>query len=351
MSAKKLIAAVLAVVMIISISAGCGKSTTGGGATSKKIKVGLSTDEGGLNDKSFNQSANEGINKAVKENSNIDYKAIESAKKDDYRPNLISLIDNGAGLIFGVGFQMADDLDAIAKKYPDKKFAIIDGVVNDTNVESLVFKEQEGSFLMGVIAAKVSTSNKIGFIGGKDSDLINKFAAGYIAGAKTIKPDIQIDVKYANSFADTNIGEEIAKTMYGGGCDIIYHAAGGVGIGVFKAAKDMTKPDKKLWAIGVDKDQALSVPEYADVILSSMVKRVDTATYETVKAYAAGKFQGGVTKTFGLKEDGVGIASTSNKNTPQDILTLVDQYKKAIIDGKIIVPVNKNDAANFRGSL
>jgi len=353
MNKKRVASLFAAAVMTVSLFAGCGNSQKQGGTgtegttQTKKMKVGLATDEGGLNDKSFNQAADQGIKKARDEFKTIDYKAIESKKKDEYQPNLQALIDNASDLVFGVGFQMGDALDAMAKKYPDKKFAIIDSVVNEKNVVSLNFKEQEGSFLTGVIAAKMTKTNKVGFIGGKDFELINRFAAGYIAGVRTINPSIQIDVRYADDFANPTKGEELATSMYNGGSDVIYHAAGGTGLGLFKAAKSMTKPDKKLWAIGVDMDQAVTVPEYADVILTSMVKRVDTATYDTVKALVDGKFEGGSAKVFGLKEAGVDIAPTSNKNTPKDVLDLVAKYKQAIIDGKITVPATKADAMKF----
>lgn len=346
---KKAAAIVLSLALVSSLMVGCGaKGTSKSGTTTKKIKVGLTTSEGGLNDKSFNQSADTGIKRAVKD-FGVDYKAVESMKKDDFQPNLQALISNNSDLIFGIGFQMGDDLDAIAKKNPNKKFAIVDTTVNEKNVVSLVFREQEGSFLMGVIAGKMTKSNKIGFVGGMNIDSINKFAAGYIAGAKTVNPKIQVEEKYVNSYTDTNMAEEIAKTLYNDGCDIVYHAAGGSGVGVFKAAKEMTSPSKQLWAIGVDMDQAETVPEYADVILTSMVKRVDNATYQVVKDLTKGKFEGGKTEYFGLKENGVDIAPSSKKHVPADILTLVDKYKDAIKTGKIKVPETIKDANAFKG--
>lgn len=349
MNKKRLAALCVTAIMTVSLFAGCGTQKEAGTTTAgKTIKVGLATDEGGLNDKSFNQAADEGIKKAKTELKNVDYKAIESKKKDEYQPNLQALVDNSSDIVFGVGYQMGDEMTAIAKKYPDKKFAIIDSEVKLKNVASLTFKEQEGSFLTGVIAAKTTKTNKIGFIGGKDFELINRFAAGYMAGARTINPNIQFDVRYANDYANPTKGEELATSMYNGGCDVIYHAAGGTGLGLFKATKNMSKPDKKLWAIGVDQDQAVIVPEFADVILTSMMKRVDTATYDTVKSLDKdSKFDGGTTKVYGLKENGVDIAPSSNKNVPKDVLDLVEKYKKAIIDGTIKVPTTKEEAAKF----
>lgn len=352
---KKIISIVSAIVVAATLFSGCSSSTgTGTGtkssSTAKAIKIGLSTDQGGLNDKSFNQAADTGIKKAVSELGNIDYKPIESHKKDDYQANLQSLVDYGSDIVFAIGFQMADDLQTIAKKYPDKKFAIVDNSYapnQPKNIVSLDFKEQEGSFLMGVIAAKTTKTNKLGFVGGMDSELIHKFAAGYIAGARTINPNIEVKVTYTNDFADTTKGKEQATTLYNAGCDIVYHAAGGAGLGVFQAAEDAKKSGKTVWAIGVDQDQAVTVPEDADVILTSMIKRVDSATYDTVKDLKNGKFDGGQVKEFGLKENGVGYAPTSSKNVAKDVLDLVDKYKQAIIDGKIVVPTKVDDANKF----
>ncbi|URZ01723.1 Membrane lipoprotein TmpC [Clostridium felsineum] len=347
---RKTIAILTTVVLLAGLFAGCSSSSSSTTKDSNKIKVGLSTDEGGLNDKSFNQGADEGIKKAAKE-FNVDYKAIEAKKKDDYKPNLQSLIDNDSDLVFGVGYQMADDLADMAKKYPKKDFAIIDNAYDKqpSNVVSLVFKEQEGSFLVGVIAGKMTKTNKIGFVGGKDQPLINKFLAGYIAGAKTVNPNITVEKNFTNDFADTTKGKEVATSLYNGGCDIVYHAAGGAGIGVFDVAQSLKSQGKDVWAIGVDKDQAVGLPKYADVILTSMVKRVDIATYDTVKALAKDKkFNGGKIENFGLKENGVGVAPSSNKHVPSEILSLVDKYKQAIIDGKIVVPDTVDKAQTFK---
>ena len=318
-----------------------------------KVKIGLSTDEGGLNDKSFNQAANTGILKGVTE-FGVEYKAIESVKKEDYEPNLQALIDFGADLTFGVGFQMGDAVTNIAKLYPDKKFAIIDSVVPLKNVESIVFKEQEGSFLVGVIAGKMTKTNKVGFIGGKDFDLINRFEYGFYAGVKSVNPKAAADlltrknVKYADSFNDTNKGYEAAKQLYSSGCDIIYHAAGGVGIGLFQATKELQGKGKKVWAIGVDMDQAVILPEFKKVILTSMIKRVDTGTYNATKDVVKNTFKGGKIINLGLKENGVGIAPSSNRNVPSAIIGLTTKYSNAIKAGKIIVPTDKKTATKFK---
>ncbi|MFT5871170.1 MAG: basic membrane protein A [Clostridium sp.] len=366
MNKKKVIAVLATVALVATLFTGCGTkteapkaeapTTEAPKAAGSDITIGLSTDEGGLNDKSFNQSADEGVEKAKAE-LGFTYKSLESTKKEDYTANLESLIEEGSILTFGIGYQMSDALKEVATAHPDKNFAIVDSVVDLPNVSSIMFKEQEGSFLMGVIAGKMTETNKIGFIGGQDGEAINRFEAGFAAGVKAVNPEaakgllgIGTDpkkltpgttVRYAASFGDAAKGYELAKSLYQGGCDVVYHAAGGVGIGLFKAAQELKDSGKAVWAIGVDKDQAAILTDYADVILSSMMKRVDTATYNEAKAQVSNKFVGGTVVNLGLKEDGVGIAPTSDKNVPADILALVKTYQDKIIAGEIVVPATR----------
>lgn len=352
MNKKRLLASLVALSLVATLFAGCKGSTPTPSTTEKKVKIGLTTDEGGLNDKSFNQAADTGVKKAVSE-FGLEYKPIEATKKEDYQANLEALVNNKCDLTFAIGFQMEEAMKAIAAKYPDNKFAIIDTVVDAKNVESLCFKEHEGSFLMGVIAGKMTKSGKIGFIGGKDFDLIQKFEVGFDAGVKSVNPtaaDNLINrkyVKYADSFGDVNKGYELANQLINDGCDVIYHAAGGVGLGMFKAVKEANDKGKKVWAIGVDMDQAVTAPEYAGILLSSMIKKVDTATYEASKDVKNGAFKGGTVITFGLKEKGVGIAPSSDKNTPKDVLDLVAKYEKAVVDGTIVVPAKLDEIKAF----
>ena len=361
MNKKKVIVVLAAVSVVATLFVGCGtkKEVTKTKVAKSTVTIGLSTDEGGLNDKSFNQSANAGVNKAKGEDG-FTYKPIESKQKEDYTPNLEALVEDGSNLTFAIGYQMADAITEVAKNHTDSNFAIIDSVVNLPNVVSINFKEQEGSFLMGVIAGKMTKTNKIGFIGGKDMELINKFEAGFAAGVKSVNPEAAkglistngtspgTTVKYADSFDDSAKGYELAKSLYQDGCDVVYHAAGGVGIGLFKAAKELKDSGKPVWAIGVDMDQSLTVPQYADVILSSMIKRVDTATYNESKAQVNNKFKGSTSISLGLKEKGVGIADTSSKNVPKAVLDEVKKYENKIIAGEIVVPVNRKEAMSFK---
>lgn len=362
---KKIVSLLLAVALVGGLFAGCAKkaepakdSTPTPTAEQKKetpkIKIGLATDEGGKGDKSFNDSAIAGVERIEKEFA-IKPVILESKQNDQYEPNLKNL-SNTTDLVFAVGFKMADATKKVAEANPDKKFAIIDSEVKLPNVSSILFREEQGSFLMGVIAAKTSKSGKIGFIGGIDMPLIQKFEAGFVAGVKSINPAAAADlesrknVKYAGNFSDSAKGYELAKSLYSTGIDVIYHVSGAVGLGLFKAAAEMKK-----FAIGVDADQALAVvdtktkqPLYKDVILVSMMKRVDLGTYNTSVDTINGKFQGGKTIIMGLKENGVGLSETINPAVTKDTLDLVEKYKQAIIAGTLVVPTNAAEGKAFK---
>ncbi len=268
---------------------------------------------------------------------------------------LMATVAMTASLLVGCG----NSVKNVSTNNPDKKFCIIDSVVENPNVQSITFKEQEGSFLMGVIAGLTTKTNKVGFIGGKDMESIVKFEAGFAAGVKAVNPEaaaglISADgknpgttVKYAESFSDTNKGKELALSLYGAGCDIIYHAAGGVGTGMFTATKELRDKGKDVWAIGVDMDQAVSLPEYADVILSSMMKRVDNATYEASRSMVDGTFKAG-TKVLGIAEDGVGMAPTTSNNTSADVVTKAKEFEAKIKNGEIKVPATRQEVIDFK---
>lgn len=349
MLSKRVLAAAMMVMMTGAIFAGCGNDEKGD--TKSDVKVGLSTDEGGVNDKSFNQSAHEGIKKAEKE-FGFEYKYVEPKSNEDYAENLETLIDDGAQLVYGVGYKMENAIKDVAANYPDTKFLMVDAKIEAPNVQSVTFKEHEGSFLMGVIAGKMANDGKVGFIGGIDDVLINRFEVGFAAGVMAVNPEAgklladRTTVKYANSFSDSTLGYELAKALYDEGCTVVYHAAGGTGEGMFKATKELRDNGKDVWAIGVDMDQAVTT-DYGDVILSSMMKEVGTATYNAAKEMAEGKFEGGKAIELGLAENGVGIAPTTDKNTPKDVIELAEKYKKAIVDGKFQVPSTIDELKSF----
>ncbi|MCP8969056.1 BMP family lipoprotein [Ectobacillus ponti] len=325
-----------------------------GGDTKKagSFKVGMVTDTGGVDDKSFNQSAWEGLKKFGGDNSlkeNEGYRYLQSEKEADYLPNLTKFAESNYNLTYGIGFLMADAVGKVADQFPKNNFAIVDMVVDKKNVASITFSENEGSFLVGVVAALTTKSNKVGFIGGVESDLIKKFEYGFKAGVASVNPSIQVVSQYAGDFNKPEKGTQLASTMYGQGVDVIYHAAGGTGNGVFTEAKNRKKKGENVWVIGVDRDQHQEgMPE--NVTLTSMVKRVDVAVEQVSKQAMEGNFPAGKVVTFGLKENGVGIAPTTD-NVSKDALAKVDEFQKKILAGELKVPATEADYKTFEASL
>lgn len=311
-------------------------ATPGGAAGSgKDFKFGMVTDVGGVNDKSFNQSAWEALQK-IEKDTGASVKYLQSKSDADFIPNLNQFVKGKYNLTWGIGFIIEKALKQVAEQNPDAKLAIVDNVVDLPNVMSVTFAEHEGSFLVGVIAGLMTKTNVIGFVGGMDIPVIKRFEAGFRAGIKAVNPDAQLKVNYTGTFDKPDLGKSAAATIYNGGADIIFPSAGATGNGVFNEAKDRLKSGKKVWVIGVDKDQSTEFG--TDVTLTSMVKRVDEAVYRVCKDLIAGKFTGGHLTTLGLKDNGVGIADTSKVNVPEDVLKKVEEYKTKIISGEIKVP-------------
>jgi basic membrane protein A len=309
-----------------------------------RFRVGLVTDIGGINDKSFNQGTWEGILRFAKENGlkvNEDVKYLQSASEADYIPNLATFADERLDLIIAPGFLFGNAMAEIADMYPDQKFAIIDMVVEKPNVASAVFAEHEGSFLVGVAAgmkAKADGKNTVGFIGGMQFALIERFQAGFEQGVKAVFPACTVLVDYAGDFAAPDKGQALAQKQFNAGAYIIFHAAGGTGNGVIKEAKERSAKGKISWAIGVDKDQ------YADgmygsgksAVLTSMMKRVDVAAYEFAVAAMQGKFPGGKVILFNVANNGVGIPA-SNPNLPANIVSEIAKFAEKIKNGTLKV--------------
>ncbi|SHI95418.1 nucleoside-binding protein [Dethiosulfatibacter aminovorans DSM 17477] len=293
----------------------------------EKFVIGMITDTGGLGDQSFNDSAYEGLLRAEEE-FGVEVKILESESEDDYGPNLSAFAEEDLDLIISVGFLMQSATDTAGKQFPDKNFAIIDERVDLPNVAGLTFKEHEGSFLVGVIAGLTTESDVIGFVGGMQFPLIEKFQYGFEAGVKSVNPDAEVLVNYTGSFGDVGLGKEAALAQEQLGADVVYHAAGGCGIGVIQAAGE-----QGFWAIGVDQDQSALDPEH---VLCSMIKRVDNATYMASKAIVEGTFDGSDFE-FGLAVEGVGYSDNAG-NLSEEIKTTADMYKTAIINGEIMVP-------------
>lgn len=304
-------------------------------APTADLKFAMVTDVGGVNDKSFNQSAWEGLQKLSKDTS-AEVKYLESKEATNYLTNINQFVREDYSLTWGIGFLLGDAITEAAKQNPDAKLAIIDSVVEAPNVSSITFAEHEGSFLVGVVAGLMTKTNKIGFVGGIDIPVIKNFDLGFEAGVKAVNPDAEIIKNYTGAFDKPDLGKAAAATIYNDGADIIFHAAGGTGNGVFNEAKERKASGKQVWVIGVDKDQSIEFGD--DVTLTSMLKRVDEAVYRVSKDLIDGKFTGGATTMLGLKDNGVGLPETSTKNVPADVLAKVDEYKAKIISGEIQVP-------------
>ncbi|WP_285394600.1 BMP family protein [Lysinibacillus sp. fls2-241-R2A-57] len=306
--------------------------------------VGMVTDVGGVDDKSFNQSAWEGVQAYGKEHGlekDKGFAYLQSKSDADYESNLNALLRRDFNLIYGIGYLMEDAMTAIAEENPDGKFAIVDAEVKADNVVSVMFKEQEGAFLAGVAAAKMSKSGKVGFVGGVDIPVINRFEAGFVEGAKAVNPKIEIQSKYTGAFDKADLGKITANSMYSSGVDVIFHAAGATGNGVFSEAKERKKkdPNANVWVIGVDADQYEEgkIDDKTNVTLTSMLKGVNAAVVDISNKSKNGEFPGGKTLTYGLAEDGVKLAD-SRGAIPADVQAVIDDYKEKIAKGEIKVP-------------
>jgi basic membrane protein A and related proteins len=310
------------------------------GKPGASTKVGLVFDVGGLGDKSFNDAAHRGLMQA-KDELGVQVQYIEPGDGSDRESALRQRAAKGDNIVIGVGFIFSDDITNLAKEFPNVKFACIDYNLPagmDKPPENLVglrFREHEGSFLVGAIAGKVTKTKKLGFVGGMKIPLIRKFEAGYEAGVKQVCPDCKIFSGYAGTepkaFADPTKGKELALAQYGRGADIIYHASGKTGDGVFGAAQEQKK-----MAIGVDSDQFHVAP---CCVLTSMLKKVDVAVFDTIKAVVENKFESGV-KEFGLADNGIGFVYDDNNKDriPQAVVDEVNELSKQITEGKIKVP-------------
>ena len=329
--------------------------------TGESFNVGLTFDIGGRGDQSFNDSAAEGIDRAVAD-LGITFTEAEPNADGSNRAELLQLQADQSALVIGVGFLFADDVTNVAAENPDTNFAVIDDAMLNFEAEGgpaprcencagLTFAEEQGSFLVGVAAALNSETGTIGFIGGVGGfGLIEKFEAGFEAGAKAANPDITIIPQYItqapdfDGFVAPDRAREIALAMYEQGADVVYHAAGASGAGLFEAAAEQSESSgSKVWAIGVDSDQFLTAaPEVQEYILTSMLKRVDNAVFEITAAQHDGSFSTG-NVVYDLSVDGVGY-STSGDFLTEEQITTIEDYKQQIIDGAIEVPTTPEGA-------
>ncbi|MBU9917590.1 MAG: BMP family ABC transporter substrate-binding protein [Fusobacteriaceae bacterium] len=329
---KKVLMLLAMLAMVVLTACGSKKEAAEAPKTTeaKPLKVGIVLSIGGLGDKSFNDSAYRGLEMAQKD-LGIEFKYVEPASPSEDEGYLREYAEAGYDLVIATGFLMKDATEKVAKDFPDVKFALIDEVSALPNVASLLFAEDQGSFLVGALAAMMSKTGNVGFVGGMEIPLIQKFQKGYEMGAKYVNKDAKVGVLYtsgSNPFNDPVRGKENALSLIKQGADVVYHAAGGTGVGVIEAAKE-----SKVFAIGVDSNQDGLAQ---GTVLTSMIKNVDIAVYNTIKAVKEGTFKAGEQR-LGVAEGGVG---TTDFEFTKDIIgaeniAKLEQIRKDIIDGKI----------------
>lgn len=347
---KRGIKFLLAIILVWTISLANLSCSDATASTEKpgKIKVGIVFDIGGKNDRSFNAAAWEGVKRAEKD-LDITLRDVEPGNPTSIEPAMRAFAEKDFDLIIGVGFAQGPIMQKVAKDFPNTKFAIVDGVIFEEdgktpkqNVASLVFREHEGSYLVGMIAAEKSKTGVIGFVGGMDIPLIHRFKTGYEEGAKSVNPKIKVLDNYCGvtdaAWNNPGKGKELALSQIGQGADVIFTAAGNSGLGAFDAVEQYGKNEAgeaNKFVIGVDSNQNGVKPGY---VLTSMVKRVDNAVYDVVKEVLEGKFKGGF-HVFGLDKDGVAFAMDDFNNPliSTDVIKRVEEAKKKIISGEIKV--------------
>ncbi len=339
---------------------GCGPSGEGGkesnttpkpgepnATASKPLKVGLVMDEAGIDDRSFNAAAYRGLQRGIAELGIDKEKAryIESKTNADYKTNLTQLATQGYDVVVAVGFAMLDPLKEIAPQFPNTKFAIVDSDAPEgaPNCVGLKFKEEQGTFLAGYLAASMSKSNKIGFVGGMKIPLIEKFEIGYRAGAKAANPNTQVLVTYTNTWNDLSKGKSQAEQLFGNGADIIFHASGKCGLGVIAAAKEK---GPGFYAIGVDSDQDEVAPGR---VLTSMIKRVDNAVFDVIQKVKEGKFTTG-SIVYDITQKGIGLSERkfTKQDIPAKVTQRLEELEKALASGKIVAPDTADALAKFQ---
>lgn len=302
-------------------------------ASGEDFKVGLITDVGGVNDGSFNQSAWEGLQRAMDE-LGIEANYLESATDADYVPNIETFVDEEYDLIISVGYMLADATRTAAEANPDVRFAIIDdATIELDNVTCLMFRQEQASYLVGYVAGLMTETNNIGFVLGMANETMNQFGYGYCAGAIDANPEIKVQQFNANSFADSATGKTNANTAITNGADIVFHAAGATGLGVIEACQEAG-----VYAIGVDSDQSSIAP---NTVITSAMKRVDNAVFDTVESLIGGTLESGI-HTYDLSAGGVDIAPTQDL-LPDDVIAAVEDVKAKIISGEVVVPTNKEE--------
>jgi basic membrane protein A and related proteins len=311
--------------------------STLGAQAQDSLVVTMVTDTAGIGDESFNDLALAGGERAAEE-LGIEFDVLESQTAADYVRNLTDSAETG-DLTVGVGFLLADALAEVAPQYPDHKFAVIDTVVEGDNVVSYLFREQEGAFLAGVIAASMTQTGQIGFVGGIRIPPVMRYEVGYVAGARSINPEIEIAIAYADDFEDPSLGKELSLAQFNNGADIVHAAAGRTGIGAFDAAAEK---GEGFYVIAADQDQS---ELGAELQLAAVIKGIDTSVYDSVEAVLNDAFEPGV-HDLGIADDGISLGAF-NETVPEDVVSLVNAYSAAIADGTITPPVDDDTLEAF----
>ena len=353
MKLKKTFKVLALLLGVTSIIVGCGANNS---SALKKADIiekqvynfALVKDDFSNEENYFADSAVEGLERIKKEYS-AEIEVFDTNSSEDYEKRLREAAQNN-DLTFASAFKFLESLNNVAKDYPDKNFAIVDTISDLTNVKSIDFKDEEGAFLMGIIAGNATKTNKVGFIGAIKEELIERFSSGFMAGLKVSNEEAYKNIRegnlvqYIGNFNDQKKASDIAKKMYDEGADIIFESAGEAGKGLFRAAKEKGK-----YAIGADIDWAERFPEYANVILSSMIKNLDEAVYTTAKEVINSDFKAGPNNKMevGLKDNGIEIAKTTSNLVSKEILDKVEKYRVSIINGEFNVPKTLDEVENF----
>jgi basic membrane protein A and related proteins len=334
---SRLFAVAAAVAAVAALAAGCGGDDEAGGETTETtptstLKVGLIADAGQLNDNGFNELAYKGLKRAESE-LGIDGRVVEAKTAADYIPNMSSLARQGYDLIIGVGFAQGDAIAAAAKRFPETSFAIIDVDQSSlkgkpANVEGLLFREEQVGYLvgyLGALEAKRAGGTAISAVGGYKEPPVDRFIAGYKAGAQAAVPSMKVRWDYSSDWDDQAKCKELALNQIAAGSKVVFQVAGGCGLGALSAAKD-----EGVWGIGVDGDQSFLGPH----VLTSALKGVDSAVFLTIEALEDGTFEGGTNAVFGIEQEGVGLGTLSPK-ADADAVADVEEVEQELADGKI----------------
>ncbi len=327
-------------------SSGNASAASASASSGKHVRAAIVLQTGGVDDRSFNAAAVSGLMRAQKELGlgQKDVKYIASEGPADFKPNLITFAIQGYDLVFAVGYALRDALQEVAPQFPNVKFALVDALAPDApNCASLVFREQEGAFLAGFLAASVSKTRKIGYVGGMQIPVTERVEAGYKAGARTADPSVTVTATYTGDWSDVGKGRSQAEQQFDGGADIILQGAGKSGLGVIEAAKER---GTGFYAIGTDQDQDDIAPGR---VLTTLIKHTDFAVFDTIRRVQAGQFEKG-THSYGIKEGGIGLSDMryTKQDVPPGVLAKLEKIKQQIAEGQIVPPTTLQELAAFQ---